>query len=190
MSGLIRCFIAVEIPRSVLDQITEYTSRLKPLAPDIRWVRLGAMHITLKFLGEISETAVENVRDKLMPIRLKFQPFELIAKGSGFFPSRRNPRVIWIGLEQDNNRSLFNIQQWIEDILLSEGFNKEKRRFSPHITLGRIKVPKNLESVVNYLEHHPFPAQNFTVNAVNFMRSRLRPDGAEYSVLESYPVSG
>jgi 2'-5' RNA ligase len=190
MSGLVRCFIAVEIPQHILNHITEYTSELKPLAPNIRWVRLGAMHITLKFLGEISESLVERVRDKLMPIRLKFHTFELAVKGSGFFPSQRSPRVIWIGLEQDNNRSLFKVQQWIEDALLIEGFNREKRRFSPHITLGRIKLAGHLEPVFNYLERNPFPTQSFSANAVNLMRSRLKPDGAEYSVIESYPFTG
>ena len=190
MSGLVRCFIAVEIPQSILDHIAEYTLKLKPLAPDIRWVRLTSMHITLKFLGEISESLVESVRDKLMPIRLKYHPFVLTAQGSGFFPSRRSPRVIWIGLEQDNHRSLFVVQQWIEDALLTEGFNQEKRRFSPHITIGRIKVAKHLEPVLNYLELNPFPSQSFDVNAVKFIRSRLKPQGAEYSVIESYPFTG
>jgi len=190
MPDLIRCFIAVEISRPVLVEIEEYINQLRPLASNIRWTKTSGMHVTLKFLGEIPESQVESVKDRLAPIRLPHQAFNLTAQGSGFFPSRNNPRIIWIGLDQDEERSLFRIHQWVDDVMEPLNFQREKRRFSPHITVGRVKNPGNFTKLISYLEANPFPATTFSVDSVNLMRSRLKPEGAEYSVLESYPLRG
>ena len=190
MTSAIRCFIAVELPEYVLLKIAEYIEKLRPLASNIKWVRTTGIHITLKFLGEISESQVELVRDKLAPIRVPHRAFNLTIHGSGFFPSQKNPRVVWIGLDHDKERSLFTIHQWVEDVLETINFQREKRRFSPHVTLGRIKHPGNLTKLISYLETNPFEPVSFAIDSVNLMRSILKPDGAKYSVIESYPLTG
>jgi 2'-5' RNA ligase len=185
---MIRCFISVEIPSIILAQIEEYIAQLRLHAPNIKWVRAAGIHITLKFLGEISENRVEQVRDKLAPICITHKIFNLTAQGSGFFPSKNKPRVVWIGLDQDRERSLYKLHQWIDDVMETLNFQREKRRFSPHITLGRIKNLGNFSELYSYLDKNPFPATSFSVDSVKLMRSILKPEGAKYSVIESYPL--
>jgi len=185
---LIRCFIAVELPADLLKEIAAYTQKLNEQTSGIRWVRPSGVHITLKFLGEITASRVEDVRKSLANISSVAEPFTLSISGAGCFPNRRQPRVIWLGLEHDPAHSLFKLHNWLDDQLTLLGFEKEKRRFSPHLTLGRIKYAGDFKSLFNYIDQNAFPGRIFHVDRISLIRSTLQPSGAVYNKLADYPL--
>jgi 2'-5' RNA ligase len=144
------------------------------------------MHLTLKFLGEVSENKIINVKSVLANIAQDYPSFRLSLKGSGRFPhGGRHPRVIWIGIEM--NETLEKIHSRLENELQKINFPKENRKFHPHLTLGRIKSPHNLGPILENLEQNKetdFGAM--TVNKIILFKSTLRPGGAEYTNLSEF----
>jgi 2'-5' RNA ligase len=185
---LVRCFIAVQVPQDVLSAIEQYIRALRKTAPDIHWVKVDGIHITLKFLGEIKPDLVGQVEDILMPLSRLYKPFNIKVKGSGCFPNKSKPRVLWLGLEQGQGNSAKDIHTWIDNNLKPLGFGEEGRDFSPHLTLGRVKKPQPFEALFTYMEKHPFQEHIISVDRIVLMRSELKPSGAEYSELKSYPL--
>jgi RNA 2',3'-cyclic 3'-phosphodiesterase len=186
---LIRCFVAAKVPAAVLAAIESYIQALKKAEPDVHWVKVDSMHITLKFLGEIKPDLVRQVEEILEPLAHLYKPFNIKVKGTGCFPNRSKPRVFWLGLEQDAGKSLNEIHAWIDDNLKPLGFSVEERDFSPHLTLGRVKKPQNFTNLFAYLEKTPFGEQVIEVDKIALMRSDLKPSGAEYSEIRSYSWS-
>ena len=186
----IRCFIAINLPSDVREQISKYIENLKVYSKDIRWINAANLHLTLKFLSEITSDKVHQVKKCLYPISDQFSSFNLNIFGTGCFPGKKRPRVFWIGMEQDKTNPLFVIQQWIENQLLDLKFEKEKRRFSPHLTLGRVraKTPVDFSELFTFLEQNPFEPFKFSVTSIFFMQSILKPSGAEYHIIEKYPL--
>ncbi len=184
----IRCFIAIHLPQSVQEQITAYIERLKSLSHDIRWIKAENIHLTMKFLGEIPAERVDAVKKALYPLSDQFSQFNLNVSGAGCFPGKKNPRVFWLGMEQGKENPLFAVHKWIEDHLFKLDFEKEKRRFSPHLTIGRVRARRDVDfsDVFNFLENNPFSPIKFTVEKIFLMRSFLKPSGAEYQIIESY----
>jgi 2'-5' RNA ligase len=183
---LIRCFVAVEVPATVLSVIEHYIQALKKIIPDIHWAKVNGIHITLKFLGEIKPDLVKQVEEILIPLSHIYKPFTVKVKGTGCFPNKSKPRIFWLGLEQDSTDSLSEIHEWIETNLKPLGFSEEERGFSPHLTLGRVKKPQNFAPLFTFMEKTPFSEQVFKVDKIVLMRSELKPAGAEYSVIRSY----
>lgn len=187
MDDTIRCFIAVELPVQVLKDIGAYLAQLRKIAPEIRWVRPESMHITLKFLGEQPAALVESVAKKMVLIKDQFSPFSLSVTGSGCFPNRRQPRVFWLGMEQDKSNPLISLHEWIDNQMESLGFEKEKRRFSPHLTLGRIKQARRHDEIFKFFDQNPFSSDRFFVDRISLMRSQLKTTGAVYTALNIFP---
>jgi len=186
----IRCFIAIHLPSEIQAQISDFIADLKKYSNDVRWVKAKNIHLTLKFLGEIDSKRVNSVKECLYPIGNEFPPFNLSISGSGCFPNKKRPRVFWLGMEQGKDNPLFGVNKWIENQLSKLGFEKEKRRFSPHLTLGRVrtKPPVNFSGLFTFLENNPFTPAKFLVRDIFFMQSSLKPTGAEYRVIEKYPL--
>ena len=184
MEDQIRCFIAVELPAVIQDEIGTYLSQLKKIAPEVRWVRAGSIHITLKFLGEQPASMVSQIEKKMDDVRGLIEPFTLAITGGGCFPNRRQPRVFWLGLEQDKSNPLFKVNAWIEDQMAMLGFDKEKRRFSPHLTLGRVRQPGDFSGIFDFFAENPFQSEGFQVKGISLMRSDLRTSGAVYSAVK------
>ena len=183
---LIRCFIAIKLPETLLNDIGQYINQIKKIAPDVRWVKAQNIHITLKFLGEIEKNLLQQVVEELFPLVNLVKHFELVVSGFGSFPSAKNPRVFWLGLEPDIKNSLYTLYQWIDKNLESLGFNREKRRFSPHLTVGRIKKPQNFKKLYHFIERNQFPKCIFKVDKIVLMRSELNVTGAIYTPIEEY----
>ncbi len=186
---LIRCFIAVDLPENLKAEISRLQSDLRSVVPEIRWTKASGIHLTLKFLGEIPHDQVEVVRESLNGIGTVTRPFKITVRDLGAFPSQHKPRVLWLGLEQGIDNPLFKLHEWIDLRLTSLGFEREKRRFSPHLTLARIRDPHPVEPLWQYIAEHPFPSHEFRVESVVFMRSRLLPGGAQYRLIENYPLA-
>jgi 2'-5' RNA ligase len=182
----IRCFIAVKVPQNILSEIEKYLVQLRKISSHVRWVKASGIHITLKFLGEIEPLLVDQVKESLQSVAGIVKPFEVMVHGSGCFPNPKKPRVFWLGLEQSIGKELNVIYDWINEKLATFGFEKEKRRFSPHLTLGRVRTPADFTSLLNYMQNYPFPKRGFKVHEIVLMRSILKPSGAEYIPITTY----
>jgi RNA 2',3'-cyclic 3'-phosphodiesterase len=185
---IIRSFIAIEIPDEIKNSIADYIDNLKSIAPKLKWVRKNSLHITLKFLGNQPEQKVENVITTLSPMHNFCRPFDITIINTGAFPNQRKPRVIWLGIEPVPREYFFETFNWIEDKLESIGFDKEQRKFSPHLTLARVKFPADFTDLWRYIDENPFKKQTFSVKHVTLVQSKLRPTGAEYRPIQKYPL--
>jgi len=178
-----RTFIAIDLDAPLKDKLTALVRELAPLAPKIRWVQPPGMHLTLKFLGETSDEKAAAISRALETIAAGSPRFILRLRGLGAFPPGRSlPRVIWAGVE--GGRPLAALQKDIEQAAAALGYEPEHREFHPHLTLGRVKFPGRLESLVQRMEK--YREQDFgemTAVRLTFFRSVLLPGGAEYSIL-------
>ena len=186
---VIRTFIAVDLPPNVLDAVGQISAQLQARLPDtpVRWVNFEKMHLTLKFLGDVSTENIGMVERILRSEAAKRSVMEISIGGIGAFPKMRHPRVIWIGVEAPPD--LFDLRRGIEDGVARLGYNYDKYEFTPHLTLGRISrkaSASDVRAVGNVL--HDFQVGFIGVariEAVHLYRSDLQPDGAQYTSLYS-----
>ena len=139
----VRAFIAVRLSMGVKEALGRTLQDLRSLAPgDVRWVQPGSIHLTLKFLGNIEAELIGAISQAMSRCGTSAAPFDLALSELGAFPNLKAPRVIWLGLEgatDGNLDGLMNLQRGLEDEMEDLGFAKERRPFSPHLTLGRIR---------------------------------------------------
>jgi 2'-5' RNA ligase len=187
---MIRSFIAIDIPDDVKKKIAEVQSELRESPADVKWVKLGSIHLTLKFLGNIEEGQIKEIGEKMRESARTISPFSIDVTRMGVFPNIRNPRVIWIGLEETGGR-LSALQKGIEENLQLLGFEKEQRDFSPHLTIGRVKSSKGKSRLIEILERKKDESfhQSISVREVRLMKSDLKPTGPVYTVLETIALS-
>ncbi len=149
----------------------------------MRWTNPEAIHLTLKFFGNIEESRIDPILKSIEgPIR-NAHPFSLKVRGVGAFPHLKNPRVIWIGLV-DEREALTTLQKQIEIYLEKIGFQPEDRPFHPHLTLGRMKSSRGKEELAGRMEGYREEAfGDFEVERVVLFKSDLRPSGPIYTSL-------
>lgn len=187
--AFLRLFVAIQVPEDVRIEMAGMQDELRPLAaPEgVRWVKPEQLHLTLKFLGNVPENLVESVKNSLTEACAGISPFDLSAKEIGFFPNERSPRVIWAGI-QENQNYLAELQKRIAESLVPFVKELDTEKFHPHVTLGRFqkfrrhKTEKLLPRVLSS-KHNIFG--KWLVNAVDLMQSELSPSGAIHSVLSS-----
>lgn len=181
-----RTFIAIDLEKELKKNLSLLVTNLEKGRKNIKWVEWKGMHLTIKFLGEISEEKVGEVEDILKKISGMYKPFPLKLKGTGYFPpEKKNPRVIWVGVEEE--KTLLSLQDQLERELEKIGFPPEKRKFHPHLTLGRVKFTSGLQETLEELERHR--DSNFgemIVRKMTFFQSTLKPSGAEYTVISEF----
>lgn len=181
-----RSFIAIDCEKNLKDNISSLIRRLDSGKGNIRWVKNQGKHVTLKFLGDITDKQLEAINHELKISIKSFEPFELSLKGTGSFPlSTHFPKVLWVGVE--DNKTLNFLQKEIELSLFKLGFPKEKRQFHPHLTLGRVKKKDGLEPILDGIQQS---REEFfgkmRVERVTLFKSTLQPTGAEYTVLSEF----
>ena len=181
-----RTFIAINLSPEIKKTLYLLVDELDKGSRNIRWIRQEGMHLTLKFLGEIGRERVPEIEDVLIRISKNYEPFVLIFKGTGSFPpGKKNPRVLWVGIEE--GETLRALQSQLEGDLEKLGFPKERRKFHAHLTLGRVKSFFNLRETLSLLEK--YRERNFgemEAEKITFFQSILKPTGAEYSVLSEF----
>jgi len=182
--GAIRTFVAIEIPKSIRQQITEFQAELKKESAQVSWVNADNIHLTLKFLGDVEADQMNRVRVAVQSGCQAVHPFSVKIEGAGCFPNRKNPRVLWIGIDGEME-ALLLLQERVENELTKLGFPKEERKFSAHLTIGRVKGPSGIQPVIHKMENSTGRFGEFLVDHVNVMKSDLQPLGAVYSVLSS-----
>lgn len=178
---MIRAFVAVEIP--VFSEVDALIEALRNCRARLSVPRASSLHVTLKFLGDIDQGKIGDISGVMRTVAAKFQPFEAQVIGVGAFPNFRNPRILWIGVEDDG--SLGRIAEDIDIGLASVGFPREQRGFRSHVTIARIKSKSNLEqamSLISGKESSSFGS--FQVNEMKLKKSTLTPSGAIYEDLE------
>ena len=181
-----RKFVAIELDKRIKESLSSLIQKIDMGDRNVRWVKPQGMHLTLKFLGDVSEDKIKKVESLLGNIAKDYSPFQLSLKGTGTFPPEaRIPRVAWIGIEK--NEALQKIQTRVENALHKIRFPKEKRRYHPHLTLGRIKGPQNLGTVITTLnQYKEAEFGEMTVNRITLFKSTLKPTGAEYTILSEF----
>lgn len=181
-----RTFVAIELDLSIKNNLLKFLRKLETGSKSVRWVKPQGMHLTLKFLGETPEKKIDQVKAVLDQIMKDYPPFLLRLKGTGSFPPRSKiPRVLWVGVEHEG--TLDKIQIRLENEMEKLHFPKEKRQYHPHLTLGRIKTPQNLASLLTLLqEHEKKDFGEMMVDKITFFQSILKPTGAEYLTISEH----
>lgn len=169
-----RVFIAINFPSEIKSGLSDFVSDLRDKFSNIRWVSGENVHLTLKFLGEVSESDLENVYLSCQNAVSDIAPFRFSCGGLGVFP-----RVIWLGISS-GEKELKNLVCRLEDNLAGHGFPKEKRDYKPHLTLGRVKSPCDLGQYRN------FKLGEIFVDKICVIKSVLSSKGAEHCVLKEF----
>jgi 2'-5' RNA ligase len=180
-----RLFIAIEIPPDVRATLATLLKEFRAIAPQAKWVRAENMHITLKFLGETENAKLTAIQSALSTIRSS-QTVTLKFLGLGFFPNENRAKVFWAGIESSAN--LPAIAADIDQSMRKLGFPLENRPFTPHLTLARFEppgIPANLFAAAEERSSREFGS--LTTREFHLIESKLKPSGAEYTTLHSYP---
>jgi len=180
--GQIRSFIAVDVERSeLIGRLEEIQREIQSSEADLRSVERGNLHITMRFLGDISPSMAERVVEMLK--RINFESFPATLQGVGVFPKMAFPRVIWVGVAR-GKVNLVDIHRQLEAGLSQLGFRPEHDAYIPHITLFRVRSGRHKESLIEALQkHQETEFGEFDVKAIQLKRSILTPKGPIYSTI-------
>src|ERR1044071_1249338 len=186
--SLLRAFIAVELPLEIRKTVCTATSKLQnEIGALVRWVPIENMHLTLKFLGDVSPSNVELLSQMLRAEMELFNCFDLRLNGLGSFPNLKRPRVLYIGIQAP--AALEALQRGIESASNRLGYGSEEPGFSPHLTIGRVK--QNITATEQQTIRHALESTKIDllgtarVNSVELFKSDLRPTGSVYTRLYS-----
>jgi 2'-5' RNA ligase len=183
-----RTFISVPLPRDIVALKDILMSTVHSKKANIKWVKSGNIHLTLKFLGHTPPDTVDTINSVIGKTVKKYSRMNFALKGTGCFPSEKRPRVLWLGVDGE----VAKIQDMVKAInsnLEPHGFPVEKFEYIPHVTLARIKYPpKNTPVVADFL-NATYESIPFFIEKVHFMSSELFPNGPIYSILGTHFLS-
>ncbi len=189
---MLRAFIAIELPASLRARIAQETAWLQQAAgrQAVRWVSAENMHLTLKFLGDVSPDNLDLLKQVIGHEAGGHAPFDLTPHGLGCFPNPRRPRVLWVGL--DAPPALEKLQRSLNLATARLGYPSEDRPFSPHLTLGRVSPHASSDALAalhNALENTQMQRmETVHITEICLLKSDLRPTGAVYSPLLRAPL--
>ncbi len=187
----VRSFLAFELPLEIKDIISRVSHEMRRSHLDIRWVKVENIHLTVVFIGNISTDHLGDMGAAVKKVCQTYEPFSISLKGAGVFAGRRNPRVLWIGLNGDLERMSY-FRDALQEQLKPYGVEEEKRRFNPHLTLGRFR--KGAKSSAHLAEllsgYEDLASPMCTLHELILFKSDLRPSGAVYTNLDSWPLVG
>ncbi|NTW57773.1 MAG: RNA 2',3'-cyclic phosphodiesterase [Nitrospirae bacterium] len=176
-----RLFIAIELPDEIKQGIAGIQEQLRKAGAIAGWTRPEGIHLTLKFLGEVPEAKAQEIMQALDAAVKGTGKLSLTVEGTGMFPNVKNPHVLWIGVGGDIER-LAGLQASIEDAMDKVGFEREERKFSPHLTLARIKFPKPRDNwQQKIVGMKDVKLGGFEAGHVSLMKSELKREGAVYT---------
>lgn len=179
----VRAFIAIEIPGFVKSVLERVSGHLQESRADVRWVKPEALHLTLKFLGNMQLDMIPLVSERMEAVLVQERAFDLQVKNLGVFPNPRKPRVVCAGVH-DPTAMLPPLADSIETALEPLGFAREGRAFKAHLTLGRVKSTDRAAALnVTITRNSSFATPPFRVDHAVLFQSRLTPVGAHYDAL-------
>ncbi|MBW2051528.1 MAG: RNA 2',3'-cyclic phosphodiesterase [Deltaproteobacteria bacterium] len=184
---MIRAFFAIELSDDLRNEIRRLQDDLKKTGADVKWVRPQSVHLTLKFLGQTAEDIIEPLGKAVSGAVAPYPALTLKLGRTGVFPHRRRPRVTWVGLDGDLVELAF-LQRAVEEQAAGFGFAAEKRSFSPHLTLGRIRSGKNKDALLTALDRLEPEPLVLVAREIILYKSDLKPSGAVYTPLKRLPL--
>ena len=185
-----RAFLAVELPAAVRASLAKVSQTLAAARADVKWVEEANLHITIKFLGEISDAQRPHIDQLVRSVASRHPSVRLTLAGIGAFPSIRSPRVMWAGM-QEGGAQVASMAEELEAGLVALGFQSEERPFAAHVTLGRVRSPKRRAELANALAHTAWRADGpVELTHLTLMQSTLTPSGSIYTPLTRVALGG
>ena len=190
--SILRAFIAIEIPESIQTAIQKETVSLRSAADSslVRWIPPANIHLTLKFLGDVSTTNLQFIKQMLTQECAQNFSFDLEIGKLGSFPTPKRPRVLWVGVRAP--AEFDKLQQTIESAAARLGYAPETGEFSPHLTIGRVRqnlTDSGMQKVRTALSsNHVGMLGTVKVSAVHLYKSDLQSTGSVYTKLSSAPL--
>ncbi|UCH71793.1 MAG: RNA 2',3'-cyclic phosphodiesterase [Thermoplasmatales archaeon] len=176
-----RGFIAIEI--NAFKKLIEFEKEIKKTYADVKIVEPENIHITLKFLGNTDESKTDQIEEIIKDAVKEVKPFKIRLKGTGVFPNKSYMKVIWVGIE--NGDKIILIANEINEKLVEIGFEKEKRKFSAHLTIARVRSAKNKERLLQKIQKYEcVEFGDMEVKSVTLKNSDLTPKGPIYTTLK------
>jgi 2'-5' RNA ligase len=179
---MLRLFIALPLPHEVEIELDRLLTVLRPKGPEVKWVPPNNIHLTVKFLGDTEEKLVDKIKVALDEVAAGYQPFDTTIDQIGGFPNLNRPRVIWIGGSQpveDAVRMAKDIDRRMHELR----FEKEKRPFKAHLTLGRVREGRSVAALAEYLESFKLEPIPLKLDRLVLFKSTLTPKGSIYERL-------
>ena len=184
-----RIFCAIAFPKEVSTRAAEQVKILRDRFPETSasWVRDGNFHLTIKFLGEVPRSQVENISNAARRATDGLTSFKLVASGAGSFPRSGPAKVLWLGVEDPTGR-LEMLHQRLEEECAKEGYVKEDRSFHPHLTLARLRRSTGARELATAHRELGFKAIEMAVSELLVIRSELSSSGSKYTVISRHPL--
>lgn len=188
-----RTFIAIDFPKEILEKISRIITFLQSQTTEkaLKWVETDIMHLTLKFIGEISEDAVRDVQTIMRHTLQGQNAFEVSIEGLGMYPNPKNPRVVWLGISAE--KALFDIQKNLDLALQKINIPSEKRGFSPHLTIARLRKSTDVKTIRLIGETlSQFKVDSLgtvLIKEIRLYQSQLTPTGPIYTPLLKIPLN-
>lgn len=185
----VRAFISINFPSETKIKLADFISGLRDKFSNIRWVHDENLHLTLRFLGEIPKDDLNKLYLGCQSAVSNIDPFGFSCEGLGMFPNERSPRVVWLGIKK-GEEELKELVYRLENGLVKQGFQKEKRDYKPHLTLGRIKTNGDFNRSLwkDLVPYHNFKLKEIIADKIYVMKSVLGSKGAEHYVLKEFKL--
>ena len=184
----VRAFVAVRMNEHVEESVAKTIDELKHPHDAVRWVPRANLHITLKFLGPaVDPHRLQQLTTGLHQLASRTAPFEVAAVGVGAFPNIEHPRAIWVGLHSVQPGALAALAARLETVTAEYGFEREKRRWTGHLTIGRVRdelIKAETRDALRETQQREFGVSK--IESLTLYRSRLGPDGAHYEALATF----
>ena len=183
--SLLRTFISVSLPKEIVNIKKILQTTIDSKGVEIKWVRDGNMHLTLKFNGHTPDASVDNINKTLQCVTEDFSSISLSIVGSGCFPRPERARTLWVGIAGEIDK-LDDFVDAINGSLEPFGFPIQERKFIPHITLARIKYPQKYTPDITQFLNTTFTELPMKISIINLMSSQLFSKGAVYTILGTH----
>ena len=182
----IRAFLAIDLDDDLKPKINKVIKQFKQIDTNIKYVELLNLHLTLKFFGEIDTEGLKLLESKIANVVSEFKPFNVKIKGCGAFPNNNHIKVIWVGIDEDS--IIKELHDKLDSEFVKLGFDKDKR-FSTHLTIGRMKSAKNKNQVKSAIEEFSnIEIGEMTVANITLKKSTLTPSGPMYEDLKVFEL--
>jgi 2'-5' RNA ligase len=186
-----RIFIAIELPAAVRQAIRQHIDQLRQACPEVRasWSREDNLHLTLKFLGDVSVSRTPTLSEACTKAARELEPFEIVVEGCGTFPPQGRPKVLWVGMSSgldSTQRPLLKLHESVEDACAAAGFAPEPRPYHPHLTIARLRESKDARALAEQHRQLGYPPHAFTVSELVLFRSELSSTGAQHTPLSRH----
>lgn len=182
-----RIFVAVELSEEVRASLAEAKKALERTGADLKLVESENIHLTMRFIGGVSENKLEDIKWALKSAE-KPEPFKALVYGMGVFPHPGYIRVVWAGVA-DGSEKLKSLRESLDSKLSEVGISSEDKDFTPHFTIARVKSGRAKDNLNDFVDDNLDREWGvIKVNKIDLMKSDLTPEGPVYTVLESFPI--